>query len=239
MTDTTEIAGPESRRVEIERLMTEDRGRAYWRSEALQNEYRAILEREAGAPSPSATAAPGNSGSGLPSVARAPDSELDHSETILADDPAGRRGGDRAPAASPSVVASDFGLDQLTAETAINTAGDIETSFGPGAVGVNPIVMGLPDSLRVRMVAELGSPYMKRTPNATTDWVERFGRTSHGRLLVNRWGDDAPRRLALLLARTDRFESGLSDADYRQWEHFWFHGLNAEQRASIIDKLTA
>ena len=49
----------------------------------------------------------------------------------------------------------------------------------------------------------------------------------------------APRRLALLLARTDRFESGLSDADYRQWEHFWFHGLNAEQRASIIDKLTA
>jgi len=203
------VAG--ARKAEIEKMMAGGTASEYWHSPQLQQEYRAILDAEAGgAPSP-----------GAPRVAPA--------------------GGGLAPAAgrAPAEVAKDFGVSEDAATVAMNTAGEIESAFGASAADINAVVSGLPDGLRQSMIAELGNPYVPRQPEADQASVVAFRDTAAGKLLAVRWGGDLPRRLGVALARVERFEAGLDDAAFNQWTHFWRRGLSADQRAQVLDRLTA
>ena len=118
-------------------------------------------------------------------------------------------------------------------------ANALDAMFGHNAAELNMVVEGLPDTLRREMARELSSVFVNdRLSRADTETVELFENTPHGALCMQRWGSDAPRRLAVALAREERFEASLSDADLQQYKYFWHNSLSPEQRAAILDKLT-
>ncbi len=55
--------------------------------------------------------------------------------------------------------------------------------------------------------------------------------------MLSRWGSDGPQRLGAVMARVDRFEAGLSDADYGNWQDFFHNRISPQERAAILGEL--
>lgn len=235
-------APPSSRRAAIEKLMSDTRS-DYWRgpdSERLQNEYRAILEREAGHSSPAAAAPDGRGLVSIPS-ARAAESESDDPVGFQPDRAEDGRGGDSAPVASPETVAKDFGIEQPVAELAVAAAGELERAFGASAHEISQVLSGSSDEVRYEMLDLIGNSYVPRTHHASRAMIEEFQATEYGRLCLAKWGSDAPRRLGILHAKAERFRERLERRGARfvaEGEFFWKRSLDAKHRALIADMLT-
>ncbi len=88
------------------------------------------------------------------------------------------------------------------------------------------------------MATELAQPAGTADP-ATADDLAAFAKTSHGDLLLSRWGSDGPQRLGAVMARIDRFEATLSDADYDNWRDFFHSRISAQERAAILGEIAA
>jgi len=185
----------------------------YWSNPEKQSRFGELLDREAegGAMSPAADA-----------------------ERVGKGDVAALAG--PAPAAEEAAA---YSLDADGLAVAKDTVADIEASFGDAAQEISTAVSGLPDALRVAMVAELGSPYTPSVPHAERADIEAFEATHHGRILATEWGADTARRLGVALHRCQRFEDSLDDANYAQWQDWLLNRLQPAEAAAVLDRLTA
>ncbi len=119
-------------------------------------------------------------------------------------------------------------LDEVT--------GRLDAALGASLDGVTAAVAGLDDTLQVAMARELAQPVGETFP-ATTEDIAAFAKTTPGALLLSRWGSDGPQRLGAVMARVDRFEAGLSDADYDNWQDFFHNRISPQERAAILGEL--
>ncbi len=61
----------------------------------------------------------------------------------------------------------------------------------------------------------------------------KFRATSAGSLAAQTWGDQAPARLGIALARWDRMTEGLSDPDFKTLDTFIRNRLAPRERAYL------
>ena len=185
----------------------------YYHNEAKQARALELIDREAGGvvASPTATAEPVSEGTSAPLAGRAPGAEE---------------------------AAASHGLSADSWQVGQDIAADIDAAFGATAAEINTSVGGLPDTLRSGMLRELSSPYLPQQGEAERADVAIFEATAHGILCAGKWGSDTPRRLAIALYRTERFEDALSDADLAEWQG-WFSGLQPAEKTAVLDRLTA
>ena len=69
--------------------------------------------------------------------------------------------------------------------------------------------------------------------SASAGDVTRFNQTSAGALASQQWGDQAPARLGIMLARWDRMTGNLSDPDFRSLDAFITNKLSPRERAWV------
>ncbi len=116
--------------------------------------------------------------------------------------------------------------------------GRMDAALGSALEGVTAAFDGLDDSLKLSIGREMAQPAGPADP-ATTEDLAAFAQTSHGDLLLSRWGADGAQRLGGLMARVERFEASLSDTDFANWQDFFHQRLTALERFAILNGLVA
>ncbi len=114
--------------------------------------------------------------------------------------------------------------------------GRLDAALGASLGGVTAAVAGLDETLQVAMARELAQPAGTADP-ATAEDLAAFAKTLPGDLLLSRSGSDGPQRLGAVMARIDRFEVGLSDADFNNWQDFFHSRLTPQERAAILGEI--
>ncbi len=115
--------------------------------------------------------------------------------------------------------------------------GRLDAALGSSPDGVTAAFSGLDESLQVSMARELAQP-AGTADAATAEDLAAFAKTSHGDILSSRWGADGAQRLGAIMARVERFEASLSDADYGNWQDFFHSRLSPQERAAIPNEIT-
>jgi hypothetical protein len=114
--------------------------------------------------------------------------------------------------------------------------GRLDAALGASLEGVSAAVAGLDESLQVSIARELAQPVVAADP-ATTEDIAAFAKTTPGNILLSRWGTDGAQKLGTLMARVDRFEASLSDADYTNSQDFFHNRISAQERAAILGEI--
>ena len=212
---------PSDRKTELEGMMADTRG-PYWngsKSDALQAEYRDLLDRQGGDTAAQAGA----------------DQAMTAADVAGSLDVIGAMGEVGADWASDLRDSGNLGA----LEVSENVRSDIMADMGVTADEVASAFDGLGDNVRAAVYRELGSAYVPQQPAADPADLEEFSGTSAGQILVREWGDDAGRKLAVALYRWERTVEGLSDTEFAELDDFYRLRLRPQERAAVLRRLAA
>lgn len=192
-----------------------DNKSSYWSDPEAQQRWRELDTRARGA---------------VPAPAATPNGPLEPVE----------REGARSDAAADAEFAKSLGVTTEALAVGRDALGAISSSPAFAAdMEISAITESLPDTLRSEMMRELSSSYVRQPSHASGTDLQKFEATPHGRLLGKQWGENTARRLGVALARVARFEESLDDGDMRAWQFFWRNSLSPEQRAVLLDQISA
>ena len=220
---TTGAEAPESagRLAEIEDMMADTRG-PYWngsKSDALQAEYRELLDRQGGDTAAQAGA----------------DQAMTAADVAGSLDVIGAMGEVGAEWASDLRDSGNLGA----LEVSENVRSDIMADMGTTADEVASAFDGLGDNVRAAVYRELGSAYVPQQPAADPADLAEFSGTSAGQILVEEWGDEAGRKLAVALYRWDRMIADLTETEEAEIDDFYRLRLRPQERAAVLRRLAA
>ena len=91
--------------------------------------------------------------------------------------------------------------------------------------------------MRSKIIREFAQPTPRVDP-ASDDLVEAFGELDAGKILLRRWGKNAPIRVARVQARLNRVRDSLDEGGQRWLDWFSDEALTASELASVLDTLS-